>query len=251
MTEPKILFFDIETSPVLAYTFGLFKTTIGLNQIVERPRVICWSARWYGEKRVKFMSEYHDDHQSMLQGLRDLLDEADIIVGYNSDSFDIPWMNEQFMTRGIPLPSPSQFVDLYKINKRYMKTPSGKLDYMAWNLLDERKVSHAGFQMWMDCLRGDDTAKARAWRDMKKYALQDTALLEPLFDKVRHWITNVNFGLYSDIEFVCTHCASENLQRRGFAYTGAGKFQRYQCLDCYGWSKDPKRYATTTLRAIA
>lgn len=119
MTQPKILLFDIETSPILAWTFSLFKTTIGINQIQEGPRVICWSARWVGAKgtTVMFDSEYKSDPVDMLRNIRDLLDEADVVVGYNSDGFDIPWLNREFLRFGIDLPSPFQPVDLYKLNK--------------------------------------------------------------------------------------------------------------------------------------
>ena len=36
-------------------------------------------------------------------------------------------------------------------------------------------------------------------------------------------------------EYKCPKCGSENLQRRGFATTTVGKYQRYQCKDCGGW----------------
>lgn len=253
MTEPKILFFDIETALMKVYTFSLFKPVIGINQIIEKPRVICWSAKWAGSKTVLFQSEYHDGYIEMLTGLRDLMDEADIIVGYNSDSFDVKWMNEQFAFNKIEAPAPSQYVDLYKLNKKYMKTPSGKLDYMAWNLLGDRKVSHSGIQLWIDCMDGDDKRKAAAWKLMKKYAIQDTALLEPIYQKVLPWITNVNMGLFSggDLDLLCTHCGSDDLERRGFSHTTAGKFQRYQCRACAGWSKDPRRVSSTALRPMA
>lgn len=250
MTDANILFFDIETAPMKVYTFSLFKPVIGLNQIIERPRVICWSAQWAGEEKVRFMSEYHDGYREMLLGIRDLLDAADVVVGYNSDSFDIPWLNEQFLKHDIPIPSPYQKIDLYRLNKKFMKTPSGKLDYMAWNLLDQRKLSNAGIQLWIDCMDGTPKEKKEAWKLMKAYAIQDTKLLEPLFDKMKQFVTNVNFGLYTDHDMACTHCGSDNLQRRGFARTTAGVFQRFQCNDCGGWCRDSKRTTTTSLRAI-
>lgn len=252
MSEPKILFFDLETSPIVAYTFSLFKPVIGINQIIEKPRVICWSARWYGTKgnAVMFDSEYQSDRVDMLTKLRDLLDEADVVVGYNSDNFDIPWVNEQFITNGISLPSPFTKIDLYKLNKKHLRMPSGKLDYMALDLLGDRKVTNSGFTLWRDCLGPDGPVRDKAWREMEKYAKKDTLLLEPLFNIMRPYITSLNYGLYADRDFVCTHCGSEKLQARGFRRTTAGKFQRYQCNDCGGWSTDPKRVSSTALRPM-
>lgn len=250
---PKILLFDIETAPMLVYTFSLFKTTIGINQIMHPSRVICWSARWAGTKgkKVMFSSEYEADPYDMLKQMRDLLDEADVVVTYNGDSFDIPWLNEEFITMGIELPSPYQQVDLYKLNKRYLYMPSRKLDWMAWTFLAERKETHSGFQLWIDCIGPEGPARDRAWKLMKKYAMKDTLLLEPLLETMKPFVRSVNWGLYTAKLFACTHCGSDHLQARGFAYTTAGKFQRYQCVDCGSWSKDPKRVGTTALRPMA
>jgi len=238
MNDAKVLLFDLETAPILAYTFSLFKPVIGMDQIVEKPRVLCWSARWLGTKgkAVMFDSEHVSSRYDMLTKLRDLLDEADVVVGYNSDSFDVPWVNEQLITNGITLPSPYVQVDLYKINKKYMRTPSGKLDYMALNLLNQRKVHHSGISMWIACMNKDHPNHEKAWRDMERYAKRDTLLLEPLFEFVRPWVRNVNFGLFVVGGFACTHCGSNNLQARGFSLTTTGKYQRYQCNDCGSWS---------------
>lgn len=252
MTEPKILFFDIETSPILAYTFSLFKPVIGISQIVEDPRVICWSAKWKGPKKtVMFMSEYHHGYVEMLKGLRDLLDEADIVVGYNSDRFDITWMKQQFVVNNIEPPSPFRSIDLYKVNKQNFKMPSGKLDYMSQTFLHDRKVAHEGFGLWRDCIGPDGPAKDSAWKRMKKYALKDTALLQPLFELLLPYIKGMNAGLYNGEDFACTHCGGTDLQKRGFHYTNASKFQRYQCNNCGGWSSDSKRIDTTQLRPMA
>lgn len=253
-TGPRILLFDLETAPMAVYTFSLFKPMIGMDQIIKPPRVMCWSARWVGTKSktaVMFNSEHQTDPVTMLTELRDLLDEADVVVGYNSDSFDIPWVNEQLMIHGISLPSPYMMVDLYKLNKRHLRMPSRKLDYMALDLMGERKVQHRGFMLWVDCMGEDGPVKDKAWKEMEKYAKKDTLLLEPLLEIMRPFIRSINYGLFSDSDFVCTHCGSRNLQARGFRTTTAGKFQRYQCQDCGCWSTDPKRVATTALRPLS
>ena len=250
MSEPKILYLDVETAPAKVYTFSLFKPVIGVDQILEGPRIICWSAKWHGKGRVLFDSEYHSGYETMLRGIRDLMDEADIVVGYNSRAFDIPWLTGEFLTAGIEQPSPFQQVDLYRLNKKHLRLVSGKLDYMALELLGERKVAHAGFRLWKDCIGPDGPEKDAAWRMMKKYSLKDTALLEPLFEAVRPFVSGVNMALHSEESFACTRCGSPNVVARGFAFTTTGKFQRYRCNDCGGWSKDPRRVSTTSLRPM-
>ena len=254
MTEPKILLFDLETTPIGAWTWSLFKPVISMIQMREAPRVICWSARWVGTKgnAVMFDSEKNHkyDTKPMLQALRDLMDEADVVVGYNSDGFDIPWTNEQFLIHGIELPSPYTKVDLYKLNKKHLRMPSRKLDYMAQDLLGDRKVSHSGFQLWLDCMDRESPNHNKAWKEMEKYAKKDTLLLEPLFEKMRPFISNLNYALYKE-GIACPKCGSDKLQARGTMTTTAGIFQRYCCTSCGGWSKDPKRIGTTALRPVA
>lgn len=251
MNNAKVLYLDIETSPLLVYTFSLFKPMIGLDQIVEQPRVIAWSARWHGKKKaVTFMSEYHDGRLAMLQGLRDLMDEADVVIGYNSESFDVPWLQGEFLKEGLERPSPFQQIDLYRVNKKNLRLASGKLDYLAWTLLEQRKVKHQGFSLWAACIGPDGPEKDKAWRTMKKYAIQDTALLQPLYEALRPYVNSVNFALYADGGFACTGCGGYNLERRGYKRTTAGRFQRYACKDCGSWSSDSKRDMTTALRPL-
>src|SRR5690606_9823529 len=56
----KVLTLDIETRPNLAHVWGLWQQNVGLSQIVERGHVMCWVAKWYGEKDPIFMSDHHD-----------------------------------------------------------------------------------------------------------------------------------------------------------------------------------------------
>src|SRR5690606_22016747 len=48
----RILTLDVETSPMLSYHFGLWDQNIGINQIVKQSRIICFAAKWVGEKPV-------------------------------------------------------------------------------------------------------------------------------------------------------------------------------------------------------
>ena len=63
--------------------WGLWQQNVGLSQIVERGHVMCWVAKWYGEKDPIFMSDHHDGHDAMIEGIWKLLDEADAVVTWN------------------------------------------------------------------------------------------------------------------------------------------------------------------------
>jgi len=55
--KPKILVFDIETAPILAYTWGIWDQNIALNQIKQDWFVISWSAKWLDDKKVLYMDQ--------------------------------------------------------------------------------------------------------------------------------------------------------------------------------------------------
>lgn len=241
----RILFFDLETAPNLVYTFNTFKTTIGMNQIVEPARVICASYQWSDQKKVKFVSEFHNGRREMLQILWDLFDEADVVVGYNNKGFDDAWLTSEWIAEGFTPPSPAHSVDLYQVIKRKTKFPSKKLGYVAPRLVEESKVTHSGFDLWIGCMNWD----AKSWATMKRYCVQDTALLKPLYENLLPWITtHPNLGLDSNLEHACPRCGSDDVQRRGFSRTSSSVFQRFRCNKCGGWSRSSHRVATTALR---
>ena len=138
-----------------------------------------------------------------------------------------------------------------------MKFPSNKLDYVAKTLGVGQKVKHEGFQLWLDCMAGDENA----WRKMIRYQKQDVNLLVDLFDRMKPWITTLpNVALFDGEGTGCPACGSSEVQRRGVSRTSAGAYQRYQCQKCGKWSRDSKRLPedndydvanTTRLRSIS
>jgi hypothetical protein len=49
---PKILIFDIETAPIKAYVWKLWKTDVHLEQILNDWFCIAWSAKWLYSNEV-------------------------------------------------------------------------------------------------------------------------------------------------------------------------------------------------------
>ena len=238
----RILLADIETAPAKAHVWGLFNQNIGLTQVLEDPRMMGFGAKWLGAKQVMWHSEYHDSRDKMLTEIHGLLDAADVVVHYNGNTFDTPWIQGELAVEGFDAPSPFKQIDLYRVVKRNMRFLSHKLQYVSGRLLNDSKVSHAGHQMWVDCLEGDDETKRKAWAAMRRYCKQDVALLEPLFHKTKPYFpASVNFAVYQPgDETACQKCAGTNLERRGVAYTAQRAFPQYRCHDCGGWTRDSR-----------
>lgn len=252
MTDLKILFFDIETSPALSYHYGLFDQNISIKSVKEDPRKIAFTAKWRGQKKIIAYSEYHQSRSEMLQAMWDLMDEADVVVGWNSRRFDVPWVNSEFMVEGMPPPSPFKQIDLMAEVKRNARFLSNKLDYISWRLLEDKKREYNMLQMWVKVDNPDTTEDARKkeWNATLRYARKDTALLEPLFDRILPWVKMPHPISESGDEARCHSCNSADLQRRGFHLTITGRYQRYRCNDCGSWFRGTARISSSPVRAI-
>lgn len=182
----KTLFLDIETTPMQVYAWGLFDQNITIDQIIKSTEMMCFGARWLGEKKVIFRSVYHDGKKTMLEDLHRLMDEADVLVGWNSAAFDHKHINREFLENGMMPPSPVKDLDLMSITKSNFLFPSNKLDYVAQKLEVGAKVKHSGFSLWIKCMENDK----KAWKEMKEYQIQDVNLLVDLYDILLPWFVS-------------------------------------------------------------
>ena len=246
----KILLLDIETSPNIAHVWGLWNNNVSINQLMESSNVLCWSAKWYGSKEVEYDSVQESGRKIMIRRMHHHLDQADVVIHYNGKRFDIPTLNKEFLLEKLGPPSPYKQIDILETVKRKFRFPSNKLDYVAQRLGLGSKAKHEGHTLWVKCMAGD----AKAWKTMKKYNIQDTKLLEKVYDVVLPWIDHhPNRALYSETQstHACPNCGSKNLTKRGQATTPAGTWQRYVCGGCGKWSRGEKiRSVKNTLKQI-
>jgi len=235
----KILFLDIETAPSLGWTWGKWQQDV--IDFKQDWYILSFACKWLSDKKVRtfglidypgYRKNLEDDH-ALVDDLWAVLDEADIVVGHNLDSFDVRKTNARFLTHKLPPPRPYKTVDTLKIARRMFKFDSNKLDDLGRYLGIGRKLPHTGFHLWRGCMRGD----AESWRIMKKYNKHDVELLAEVYIRMRPWAPvhpNVNQG-----QFACPKCGSADAQCRGFSYTLLRRKQRFQCISCHGWFEGP------------
>lgn len=249
--SPRLLTLDIETSPNLGYVWQLHNTDVHLPQLVEQSEVICFAAKWLDQPRVEFRSVYHDGKEAMVERAHALLDEADGLIGYNSAGFDRKHLQREILLAGFPPPSPFTDIDLYRTVKKHFRFASSKLQNVAQELGIGSKVPHTGFELWRQCMTGTDDEKAKAWRPMRRYCIGDTRLTEALYWRLLPWISgHPHHGLFGeDGVDCCSRCGSLDLQRRGYATKLTGRYQRFQCQACGGWSTSGRREAGVDVRA--
>jgi RNase_H superfamily/Transposase zinc-ribbon domain len=234
--SPRILLLDIETAPNIADVWGLYDQQLGIPNLRSVGFVLCWTAKWYGEKRIMFASCESGNGDAMILQMHALLDEADIVVHYNGAKFDIPHLQREFLVRGWQPPSPFKQIDLLRVVRKEFRFLSNKLDFVCQQLGLGGKVKNSGMVLWRGCM-ADDPA---AWREMEKYNRQDVVILERLYDKLKPWIrSHPNHGLWDD-GVVCPKCGSAKVQSRGTQTSLTQVYQRFQCTDCGGWHRAVK-----------
>ena len=252
--SPRILLLDIETAPNTAHVWGLWQQNVGTNQILASGYVMCWAAKWLGEKKVAFARVSYDEkgdvagETEMLAPIWQMLDEADIVVHYNGTSFDIPTLQKEFLLHGLGKPSPYRQVDLLRVVRKEFRFPSKKLDYVAKQLGLGGKVKHAGHGLWVACMAND----VQAWRTMARYNRKDVTLLEDLYVKLLPWIQNhPNHGMWTD-GACCTNCGSKAVQARGVQRTQLQTYARIFCTACGAWMRsNTKQAEPVVLRGVS
>lgn len=244
MSKPKILMIDIETAPNKAYVWGLWNQNVGINQIVEPGYTLCFAAKWYGTKKPVFRSVFHHGEAAMVKKAWEMLDAADAVVHYNGKKFDIPTLNREFLKFGYTPPSPYFQIDLLAVVRKEFRFASNKLDYIVQQLGLGAKVQNKGMELWCECMAGVKSA----WKDMKAYNLQDTHLLDDLYETLLPWINqHPNLGLWENsVAPTCPNCGSHELVQRGYRHTRVSTYPRYKCTDCGRWSRGRKMARKTT-----
>lgn len=233
---PRVLLVDIETAPVLAHVWGLYDQNVALNQIEADWFILSWSAKWLGEKKVMYADQRNakniENDKPLLEGIWKLLDEADIVVSQNGKAFDTKKLNARFVIHDMKPPSSYKQIDTFLLAKKHFGFTSNKLEYMSSKLCKKyKKLTHKkfpGFELWKECLAGNK----QAWAEMERYNKHDVLALEELYTKLIPWDGSINFAVYQDAASKVCSCGSKKFHKNGYAYTSAGKYQRFSCAEC-------------------
>lgn len=242
----KILTFDVETSPVEAYVWGLWDQNIPVDFIKTDWTIFSWAAKWLGKREVMYQDtggrgtgKVRDD-KPILKDLRDLLDQADVVVAQNGKKFDVKKVNARLLQHGFAPPSPYRVVDTLLSARRYFAFTSQKLAWTSQLLTDTPKDEHKkypGFELWKACLLDDPGA----WREMQKYNKRDVRATEKVYLKLRPWLENhPNLGVYLESDKpLCPKCGSDRVMghKKRYSAKQQGMYTQYQCKNCGGYCR--------------
>jgi len=230
---------DIEAAPAKAYIWGLKTRYVPISQVQEDGYILCFAYRWRGEDEVGFWSIWDQGHDAMIKAAWDLLDEADHIITYNGNSYDVPMLNAQFLIGRLGPPSPYVHTDLYQTVSRKFRVLSKSMNHMLKLLSLEHKLEHKGFDLWTGVMEGNEEDQAV----MEDYNVQDVVVMDELYEEMYPWLDNVpNQSLWMEpgAKPKC-RCGSENLRFKGYKKTKVLRYKQYLCKDCGSYMRE--RYA--------
>jgi hypothetical protein len=233
MSEPKILAIDIEWAPALVYTFDMWNSNASPEKVIDHGGMLCFCASWVGSNEYMFFSKWEHGREGMATAALELLEQADAVVHYNGDKYDMPKITGEILLAGLPPPPKPASIDVLKTVKK-MGFNMNRLAYIAPLLGLGGKVKHEGFMLWRDVLDGCPKAQKK----MTRYCIQDVRLLIKLYKKMRPFITNHPNLRGGDS---CPACGSHKTQKRGSRVTRFFRIQRNQCQSCGHWFETTRR----------
>jgi DNA polymerase elongation subunit (family B) len=243
LPNARVLIIDIESRPGQYYSWGPKAEWLASPMMINPGGMMCFAAKWLGEKDTMFFAEWHKDHESMVYAAHSLLSQADIVVTYNGDRYDLKRLNNEFLEANLAPPRPYRSIDLFKTNRQKFDLPYKKLDYLAQVTGTGEKVKHEGFGLWVGAMAGDPEARAK----MEEYNIGDVELTERVYVKLLPWLATVpHMGMFvfgQDGE--CPYCGGTVAATGQSTNTHVQTYELFQCTNCEGWSRGNKPIGTT------
>ena len=253
MSEHRLLFFDLESAPIPTYVWGAHDQYVRPDALERDTYLLSWASKWSDRKRVQSAvvtpeEAMDDDDGRIVAELADIMRDADSVVAHNAKRFDVPLMNARLLQLGLEPLGPVRVIDTLSWARQSFKLASNSLDYLAWLLGVDGKLP-TDFNLWRRSDKGDEKALKR----MARYNRRDVEVLEAVYYKLLPYAVGVPRLVDADPDGnrgVCSRCGEDALQKRGFHYTAASTYQRYQCTHCKKWDRDRKAISERKLDTV-
>jgi hypothetical protein len=171
----RILYFDIETAPFKLETqrfdLKLKSGYLDWHDITKPFFIISWAAAWVTDEEPRIMSDAVTGWEAKrrkdkrcIQGLWDLINDADYVVGHNSKAFDVKKVETRFFLNGLRTPCEFKQRDTLTMARQRFKSESNALAYWSW-LLGGNPKDHMVWDDWLEVVKGNQ----RVINKMRKY----------------------------------------------------------------------------------
>lgn len=271
-TEPRILFFDLESLPLKARIWQPGKQFVGHKQLLHKFEMwdlICIQYCWNDNKAVKVLRYDKDGGtKGVIEKFDKLIREADHCIGKNSDRFDIKILNSLRMLHNLPgIPEWNKYCDdLEKQMRRYFRLPSQSLDYISrmcgiggkhsmemgdWVAIqDSRELKNiqlsgiTGKSLKIISMHMFNKIPSVVFREGREalekmciYGAKDTEDTRTLWNYLsQHFDAKFNMAVFKGEAHACKTCGSDKIHKNGTRVSGKTKYQAFHCGEHGGYA---------------
>lgn len=243
--KARIVSFDLEVAPALGYFYPPTWETRVLK-VKERQRLMSFAWQVVGEKKITAhnlsqMDTYKVDpfnDKLLVQKLHEVMSSADILLGQNSDQFDVKMANYFFILNDLePIP-PTKYIDTKKIAKRYFRFMNNTLDNLGEELGFGGKTEITYAHLWVPAYLEQD---AKSWRLMDKYCKNDVDKTTKIYLKMQPFMhSHPSLSRITGEYDSCPRCGSYSYRIKAYRTSETARYHQYQCNDCLGFFSDRK-----------
>lgn len=256
--RPKILYLDIECSRTvyeLEHYTGRGVDYISHKNIKHPWYITCAAWAWLDIKNKKIgkvhtskvsdYDTYDEDFRNdlgVVEELIEAIDQADLIVGHNSDNFDLKKIGARYIKHKLSPPNMPPTVDTLKVARKY-GFQSKSLEYLA----KELDCKFTKIELAPGTMHKADMGCEKSLNALSKYNIGDIKSGANLYFELLPYIAN-----HPDIRRIlnpkltaakskrmgtCSTCGSDNVRSNGIRGDKQGPYRRLNCLDCNSVTK--------------
>jgi len=240
---------DIENCPAIVAGWGLFDQNFGMDQILTTPKITSISYMKETDSKPTtlgwtFNEDAKGSDTSLLLKFSEWVKDVDVIIGQNTDAFDIKMINWRINELGLPPIEWPQFsLDILKLSRKVFRPLSHKLDFRSRTYGFGGKIDQTMKQI-MKVMDGDEKEQAERMRYNAKDVLDTRKVFWREVDSYKlpvAFVKHLERIIKGDKPF-CKHCQFNKKNKFDITQfrvklkdTKNYKF-RYQCNRCdYIW----------------
>jgi hypothetical protein len=233
----KILFYDIETTPLKTWVWRLGEQLLRHDQLdkdYSNYNIICIAYKFDNEPVKVLHWDYNkQDDKKMIRQFDEIASRADVVIGKNSDRFDIKHINTQRLLAGLPgLPDYFNTDDVEKQFRKYFMFPSYSLDYLSKELLGSGKM-RMEMKDWIDIV---EKTNKKSFYKMLSYCKKDVEDTFKLWKYAEgHFKPKFNHATFNGY-LSCRICGSNKLKKNGTRVRNKTIFQMFHCNEHGGYA---------------
>jgi hypothetical protein len=221
--------------------------SLNYNNIIENAKIICICYKWGDSEKIYSLTwDKNQCDKQMLKDFLKIMNQADEIVGHNSDKFDTRWIRTRCLFHDIDMFPNYTSVDTLKAARSGFNFPSNRLDSIGRYTGMGKKIKTTE-ELWFDVWRKNCK---KSLKGMVEYCKQDVILLENVFNKLNKYIKPKSS--IADNRCECPECGSDdmiNSSRRKMA-TGSISIQ-LRCKNCGKMTSVPERTFLNYKKVVA